>query len=314
MDKYVSLSSYKGGRSCLITVIILSTINLFLGLSESNFSFLYSIFLPQLAISVGKYNFTGIESALVIVLFAIIPIILLGICYLLSKKDWKWLLVANVIVGIDILILLAYSLLVYFDVSFLINYTFEGIIFFLLIKSVRAGKELNNDFEVPNQDEVISEAVDNQEESSSEKIKVYTYDKQLAKQNKADKTVLYFMSLVAFFFMEILIATALVIFADESTILTVVLLILAILLVGVFIVLSIKISPFVCNNSYSYYKKDDCVCRISSASLITTQIFANLLVEKQTDSAYYCSYISQNGKRRRLIIPKCYPQIDEILL
>lgn len=314
MDKYVSLSSYKGGRSCLITVIILSTINLFLGLLESNVSFLYSIFLPQLAVSIGKYNFTGLESALVIVLFAIIPIILLAICYLLSKKDWKWLLVATVIMGIDILILLAYNLLIYFEVSFLVNYTFEGIIFFLLIKAVRAGKKLNNDFEVPNQDEVINEAVDNQEETSSEKIKVYTYDKQLAKQNKTDKTVLYFMSLVGFFFMEILIAAALAVFADESTILTVALIILALLLVLAFVVLSIKLAPFISNNAYSYYKKDDCVCRISSASLITTQIFANLLVEKQTDSAYYCSYISQNGKRRRLIIPKCYPQIDEILL
>ncbi len=310
MDKYVSINSYKGGRTTLLAVVSLTAVNVILACIDSNVSFLYSAILPQIAVGFAQ-NFSGFEQFLIIFIFAIIPVLLLGICYLLSKKDWKWMLVATILMSIDALALIAYCIFIYFDGYIVSNFLIEGIILFVLIRSTKSGKRLNNDFEEPKQEDVINEAVDSQTQTmgTDEHIKVYMFDKALAKQNKTDKTWLYFLSLLIFLAAEIGLCM-LAVFVPSLGILSG---ILAIVAVFGYIYVVVKMAPFVSCNSYSYFKKDDCVCRVSSQTLVTSQVFANLLVEKETSNAYYCSYISQNGKTRKLVIPKCYSNIEEIL-
>ncbi len=310
MDKYVSINSYKGGRSTLLAVVILTAVNVFLACIDAHYSLLFSAILPQIAVGFAQ-NFSGFEQFLIIFIFAMIPVLLLGICYLLSKKDWKWMLVASILMSIDALALVAYSIFIYFDGYSVSSFFFEGIILFVLIRSTKSGKRLNNDFEEPKQEEVVNEAVDKQTqaEETDEHIKVYMFDKALAKQNKTDKTWWYVLSILVFLVVEIGLCL-IAVFASSLGILSGILAIVA--MVG-YIYIVVKMAPFVSCNSYSYFKKDDCVCRVSSQTLVTSQVFANLLVEKETSNAYYCSYISQNGKTRKLVIPKCYPNIEEIL-
>ncbi|MDO4378603.1 MAG: hypothetical protein Q4C64_05570, partial [Erysipelotrichia bacterium] len=301
-------NSYKSGRGCLLAVTALTLVNMILMLIDSNVSFIYSAAVPQIAIVLAKAFFTGMQRVFVIVIFALIPVALLAISYLLSKKDWKWLLVGTVLMSIDIICLAVFAFINGTFGDLLINFVFEFVILFTMIKGVSAGKKLNNDFSEPNQNDVIRENTD-------QNVKVYFYDKNLARENKTNKVLPFLALTLGFMFLEfgVVVACAFFYNSDNAVYVTILTLIGALAVITVYILLSIKLTPFVSASSYSFYKENDCIYRISSASMITAQAFANVLVEKETSNAYYCSYISQNGKSRKLIIPKCYPQIDEIL-
>ncbi len=308
MDKYISMNSYKAGRSCLLAVTVLTFVNVILLVLNSRISFVYSAAVPQIAIAYADAYFTGVQKFFAIVLFAFIPVVLFAISYVLSRKDWKWLLVGTILMAIDVvcLVVLAFSVGTLTDL--MLNFIFEIVILFTMIKGVSSGKKLNNDFSVPSQNEVIRENTD-------QNIKVYFYDKNLARENKTNKVLVFLALTLAFMLLEIGVVVACMHFynSNNAVLITVLTLIGALLVITVYILVSIKLTPFVSASSYSYYKENDCIYRISSTSMITAQVFANVLVEKETDNAYYCSYISENGKSRKLIIPKCYPQIDEIL-
>jgi hypothetical protein len=176
MEKINLVNRYKSARSTLIAVIVFSIINCFLLLVESDYSFLYSTITPQLAIVFAKYVFSGFTSLVVIVMFGFVPLILYGIAYLLSDKDWKWLRVATILFAIDIVVYIFYFINFGFQPSNIIDVIFEGIIMVSLVGGTIAGKELNNDFEV---EEIhLSQPGEVQGESSEEtRIKVYNYDK-----------------------------------------------------------------------------------------------------------------------------------------
>lgn len=307
MDKYISLNSYKAGRSCLLAVTVLTLLNILMLLMGSDVSFLYSAILPQIAVVIASELNSGMQSYLIVFVFAIIPVVLFAICYVLSKKEWKWLLIGTILMAVDFVCLILFSFLAGF-VGLLLNYVFTIIILVTMFKGVQAGKQLGNDFEKPNMEETVKEDFEKD-------TKIYYYDAQLAKQNKVNKMWLFLLSTFGFLIVEIVIAFFAAVMSDSSNepIISICAIIFAIAIIALYFFIAIKISPFVSTASYSYYKKDDVVYRISNSSMVTVQMFANLLVEKEDEKAYYCSYISQNGKSRKVIIPKCYPEIDEIL-
>ena len=312
MGKDILLSKYRFGRNCLITIVAFTTINVVMALLDVGYSLLFTAFVPQIAVIFAKYYFSGFDTFLVIALFSLVPIALLLICFFLSYKDWKWMLISSIIMVIDALALIAYSVSGYFDFSLVLNYGFELGILYCLIRATLAGKELNNDFEGLDQKIIIDQSGAFKIEQPNT-VKYYYYDKSLAKQNKTSKRLLFILALIGLIVTCTGTTIGLIFGIADGDALLLIIGIVSLIASIFLIIFEIKLSVFVEANTYSFYKENDIVCRVSLASIRPMQIYANLLVEKETSDAYYCSYINQKGKRKKLVVPKCYPQIDEIL-
>lgn len=312
MGKDILLSKYRFGRNCLITIVVFTTINVVMALFDVGYSLLFTAFVPQIAVIFAKYYFSGFDIILVISLFSLVPIALLLICFVLSYKDWKWMLVSFIIMVVDALALIAYSVAGYFDFSLVINYGFEICILYCLIRATLAGKELNNDFEGLDQKIIIDQSGAIKVEQPNT-VKYYYYDKSLAKQNKTSKWLPFILALIGLVVTCSGTLIGLTFGITDGDIPLLIIGIVSLIATICLIIVENKLSVFVEANKFSFCKENDIVYRVSQTSIKLMQGYANLLVEKETSDAYYCSYINQYGKKREMLIPKCYPQIDEIL-
>lgn len=309
MEKMNLLNTYKGARSTLLAIIIFSVLNCFMLFFEMGYTFLYSMITPQLALIFAKHVFRGFTSVIVVVMFAVVPIALYTISYLLSNKDWKWMRVATILFGTDILVFIGYFFVFGFEGSFIIDILFEGLIMFNLARGTIAGKKLNNDFEV---EEIVIENTNvTGEEGEETRVKIYSYDKQFAKKNKADKNLMLILSVFALFglmFVMIFILTNIKINPGLM------ILIIYGLLIA-YIVWVVKMSPFLNAKNFQYFKKDGIVCRntIIGGMNGVIQPFKDLRVESTGEDRFVCSYQQKENKRKNLVIPNSYPDIEEIL-
>ncbi|HPX32356.1 MAG TPA: hypothetical protein PLT36_02500 [Erysipelotrichaceae bacterium] len=309
MEKTNLLNSYKGARSTLLAIIIFSVVNCFMLLMDLGYTFLYSTITPQLAIIFAKEVFSGFTSVIVIVMFAFIPIVLYLISYLLSNKEWKWMLVSTILFGVDILVFAIFFLTYGFESNIILDIIFEAVIMFSLVSGTIAGKKLNNDFE---EEITFNPATEIGEDAEGEKIKVYSYDKQYAKKNKANKTALLVLSFVGLMVLMVIVIVLLIpIFKDN------VLLLLAVVygLLIAYIVWILKLSPFFNAKNYQYFLKDGAICRNTVINKINgpIEILTDLKVESTKEDSYICSFQRSENKRKKLIIPKSYPEIEDIL-
>lgn len=309
MEKTNLLNSYKGARSTLLAIIIFSVVNCFMLLMDLGYTFLYSTITPQLAIIFAKEVFRGFTSILVIVMFAIVPIVLYLISYLLSNKEWKWMLVSTILFGIDILVFAIFFLTYGFESNIIIDIIFEAVIMFSLVSGTIAGKKLNNDFE---EEITFNPATEIAEDAEGEKIKVYSYDKQYAKSNKANKAALLLLSFLGLMALMVVVIVLLIpILKDNS------LLLLAVIygLLIAYLVWIFKLSPFFGAKNYQYFLKDGEICRNTVINKINgpIEVLYDLKVESTKEDSYICSFQKSENKRKKLIIPKCYPEIEDIL-
>nr|MCR5067213.1 hypothetical protein [Erysipelotrichaceae bacterium] len=182
-NQYYDLNKYKAGRSALLLVGIFTAINCVLQYLDAEYSLLYAAALPQLGLALrGDLEVFGINANITFIVLTVIPILLYFICWYLSKKDVRWLLIGTVLFIVDAIALLFVWYLSGFSVSFLLNIVFEALILFQLITSVIAGKKLNGN---------IEEAEARVEEMAGvvdENTQLYPYSKQLAKENRIGKT------------------------------------------------------------------------------------------------------------------------------
>ncbi len=315
MEKMNLLNSYKSARSSLLSAIIFSVLNCFMLYFNMDYYFLYSMITPRLAIAFSKYVFRGFSSLMIIVMFAIVPLVLYIISYLLSEKDWKWLRVGTILFASDIVVFIGFFLIYGFEPSYIIDIVFEAVIMFILVKGVLAGKELNNDFEV---EEIVfekpveeGELVEGEvvESDQSNAVRVYKYDRELAKNNKTNKTLLVVGSFVATMGLLTVLMVVLNKTLNTHPMLMVVI-IYGILIV--YIVWVVKLSPFLYAKNYTFFKKDGVVYRTLTTSGYI-QGFEDVFVEGVSEDRYVCSYKHKTGKRKELIIPKCYRGIEDIL-
>lgn len=127
-NKNIALSSneakYKNARISLLTIVILSAVNLF-SIVFSDSYFLFSAYLPQILIYSGYdlYSQSGMQEYLIVAMvFAAIVIIPYLLAFIFSKKRVGWLVAALVMFSLD-------SILFLWDFIYLISAGyFDGIL------------------------------------------------------------------------------------------------------------------------------------------------------------------------------------------
>jgi len=134
-------------RGNLLVIVAFTLINLFLSISDSSFSFFFSAFIPSLiiefALSLGSNT---IWMGSIIVAFGIVFAYYL--CWMLSKRQRAWILVALILFSIDALIFLFIVIFAGFlgeiNMSLLIQVAFYGWIMYYLITGTVAWAKLKN--------------------------------------------------------------------------------------------------------------------------------------------------------------------------
>ncbi len=64
---------------------------------------------------------------------------------------------------------------------------------------------------------------------------------------------------------------------------------------------------------FSFYRKDRWIYRVCRSSYMPTDIFTDVTVYKENKYVFHCYYTDYKNERKKLVIPKCYPDIEEIL-
>jgi hypothetical protein len=305
--QYFDLNRYKSGRSVLLLVGIFTAVNCLLQAMNVKYQLLYAATLPQIGLAL-RYTFAvyGIPPFVSIGLLTVIPIALYFICYFLSKKDPKWMIVGLVLFILDTIGLIVFWAMSKFSMEFLLNLGFQGLILFELISAILASRKLNGNIE-----EVENEVEQQQSRVFDEEQELYLYDKQYAKQHKAAKGGTFvglIIGYIALFMLGIILMAAL-----NNTLGNILFGITMIGSVALFIVGLIKIAPFVNASTFAYFQKDGQLWRTSAANAAFAQSFNNLQVFEEKADCYLCSYDDGSGRQRKITIPKAYPGLEEIL-
>ena len=137
-------SLVKSARSTLLTAVLFTMLNIVLLLVGSNRYFLFSATIPYYLtffgymfdyFTVGTYTLTGLTMAL-------IPLAALGFCWYCSKADSRWLKVAAVLFGVDVLAMLGLMLWSGDMSSSLLDIVFHGWVEICLIRGIKADNRL----------------------------------------------------------------------------------------------------------------------------------------------------------------------------
>ena len=149
---------------------------------------------------------------------------------------------------------------------------------------------------------------------NNDTIKKYYYDENLAKNSKAKNKLKYLLCIVGLmiFGTGLLIGVICVFVEREYNMLSILLIsVMGIIVVSYF---TRRVMLFVHASDYYFYKENGVVWRyFDTTEHVSLLKLSELIVYKETNEAYYCSYIGYNGKNERLIIPKYYLGIEEIL-
>ena len=136
--------NFNKGRSNLFLVVLLTSVNVVLRLTNTDISFLFAANLPSFFIDIGKYLSEESGNQILFnigVLLAFAGIAIYGLCYVLSKKYNAWLLVALVIFPIDTLFLL-FLLTLDFNFGGIIGIGFHAWVIYNLACGVKAWSDL----------------------------------------------------------------------------------------------------------------------------------------------------------------------------
>ncbi len=141
--------SYNRGRIFLLSVIVLSFLNIF-GIFISNVYYLCSAYIPQIILFYGYafYEETGDSVYLVTTgIFAAVTVIPYLICFILSKKHVGWLIGALALYIFDSLLFAVDFILTLLagETGMIIDLVFRVIIFAYLIIGVKYGLKIANE-------------------------------------------------------------------------------------------------------------------------------------------------------------------------
>lgn len=135
---------YNGARYNFLLLIGFTVINMIMLISNSNFYFLFSMRIPLVltAAGIGLKQETGTAAFMILFLVLSVFIVLLYVpCYILSKRNPVWILVAAILFSLDTLFFL-YAMSVAFDASMIIDALFHAFILFSLFRGYKFGKIL----------------------------------------------------------------------------------------------------------------------------------------------------------------------------
>lgn len=136
--------NFTKSRNNLLAVVLFSLVNVVLTLFNAEISFLFSATFPMVSIGFGTALFeeTGSNVFMIIgIIIALISIAFYGLCFLLSKKNKAFILVAFVFFVMDTLLLILF-IVIAFDASILLDIVFHAWILYYLIIGVKASSDL----------------------------------------------------------------------------------------------------------------------------------------------------------------------------
>lgn len=147
VDKQSALyqqNQIKTARNNLLVVVLFTVLNMVLLLIGSNRYFLFSATIPYYLIffgytfdyfTLGTYTLTGMVMALV-------PLIGLGLCWFMCKKDNRWMTAAAVLFGIDTAAMAAMMLWAGDLSGSFLDIVFHGWVLVTLIAGIKAANRL----------------------------------------------------------------------------------------------------------------------------------------------------------------------------
>lgn len=186
VDKQSALyqqNQIKTARNNLLVVVLFTVLNMVLLLIGSNRYFLFSATIPYYLIffgytfdyfTLGAYTLTGLVMALV-------PLIGLGLCWFMCKKDNRWMTAAAVLFGIDTVAMAALMLWAGDLSGSFLDIVFHGWVLVTLIAGIKAANRLKvmdtqmvAEPDAPVADPWATTAAEEVEEELSETITVET--------------------------------------------------------------------------------------------------------------------------------------------
>lgn len=301
---------YKAARVTLLGIIFFIIIDSFILSISPEAKLLFTVVTPQLAIAYARFYFSGFQATLIVLLFVVCPLLLNIICYILSKYERGWLNFSAFLAIVDFIVLIGFVIFYGFRIAMCIDIFVEICVLYYLIRGCFTGKRLNGDLIM---DVVSDDPIDNPELN----IKVYKYSESMAKKNKTKKgglIVVGFLGLVIAIVIDAFLAGVISTFTNLSfELVTVIFMLILVLSVVGFCFFVGSIRPYTTAKNTQYFMLNDEVCRCFYEDIKTAERLKNFVVKKKTASEYICQFELANGKTKKLVIPNCYPGIDEIL-
>jgi len=122
-------SKFKKARGNLLTVLVLTVLNLLLAAFNVGINFPFSATAPQIIFEFGRSFAEEFQNNLFLGGFLVIAFIVIGLyfmCWIFSKRWRAFMLVALIFFSIDSLVLAALLSTVEFEISYLLDVAFHG--------------------------------------------------------------------------------------------------------------------------------------------------------------------------------------------
>ena len=146
---------YASCRNNLLLVIILTLVNIGLYMSGSETIMLFSATIPYYSVVLPMI--WGIRRFLTVGI-AIATVFMIGyfICWIMSKKNYKWIIGALALFAIDTIGMIGLYIWAG-EVSGFLDVAIHACILFYLIRGIKIGKQLATPVEVQNTEETVEE-------------------------------------------------------------------------------------------------------------------------------------------------------------
>lgn len=131
--------TYEIARKNLLLMIILTIINIIFVFFNSNTVMLFSASVPYI-FTVFGYYYADITSYII----AVVPLILYIVCFIFSKNNYRWMIVASILFILDTLYLI-YFWFPDIDISLILDVLIHIWVLYYLISGWISGKKINDE-------------------------------------------------------------------------------------------------------------------------------------------------------------------------
>jgi len=318
--------TYESGRKSLLGVIAFTAVNVLLPLIGSDRMFLFTAYFPYvIAVNAVDPLFKAVKIPMILI-GCVLPIAAIFLCWLMSSKErYKWLTFSAVLFGADTLFMLGIFAAIGFSAELIINYAlgaiFHAYILWGLFKGISAAKKLvrgeyTDDIAegtaMASGDDIAAAIIDkNQQESG---IKRYTYSKEYAKMNGADKSKHLVIAIVGYLVLCFGSFVPVMLFEDSALAALIMLVMLFGSLIGL-IISAVKISDFT-KAGTMWYEVDATglltSCRNEMVSLTYTA-YDDIKLLEEHDNRWVVQYDDKKGRTKKAVIPKAYPGLEDYM-
>lgn len=319
---------YKGGRSSLLMLTILTVVNVLLAVFEAEWTFLLTAFLPYVCASLAPYWYLGLPPAVCLTGGCLLPLVLFLLCYLNSRElRFGWMRAAAILFALDTVYMLLFILLRGFDGSMIPLLLFHALLLWQLFRASAAGARLaRGEYakETPLSAEIFPDAAPDDGEPAAvfpdgqaqHLPAVYRFDRSYAVSTGAAKTG-RILAVIFVFFAWMAGGAALIwsltLHLDWDFGLPIALTVAVSLgAIAWFIVRMVRLSPFL-EEAVAHYHTD------AAGRLIREKpdlppfdhvVFLDMELLETRPDAWVVRYVNPRGRVKKTVIPNAYPGLD----